>query len=1433
MMAKVTGNALAVGLTLAVGFAWGETDLVRHVRTEMGTVNTGGREGCRVSTGNLYPMTARPWGFGGWTPQTRADGTSRWFYDYNDERICGIRFSRQPSPWIGDHAAWNFLPVTGEPAPEAKDRASWYSHKTETFGPDRYGVYLADFDVTAEVTPALHGAIARFTFPQSETPGLVVNPFKDGAAELSADGLSIVGFSVRNANHRGWGAPVKGRFAIRLSCKAVSAKKLADGALYVRFAPTKKGERMEMRVAMSFISDAQAAVNLAETEGKTFDALAAEARAEWNERLGRIRVTSDDVARLQTFYTCFYRTMLFPLAVWEKTADGQIVHWSPSTGETRPGHYYAGTGFWDTFRALFPLLNFLAPEMNAKMMEGLENCWKECGWLPEWSSPGLSNCMIGNNSASVVADAWLAGVRGNFDINELWKAVVHGANNAHPTMSAVGRCGVEHYNAKGYVPRDVGIRESAARTLEYAYDDWCIAELGQAIGRPAEEVALYRKRSGNWRNVFDPVRKIAVGRNADGSFNPAFNPYSWGGDFTEGCAYHYTWSVFQDVPGLCEAMGGKKAFEGRLDEIFALPPVAECSYYKVVIHEAREMQIMNFGQYAHGNQPIQHMVYLYDWCDAWPKAQRWAREVMDRLYRPTPDGYCGDEDNGQTSAWYVWSALGMYPVCPASGEYALGAPLFDAVDVTLPSGKTLAIRAPGAAAGATFDTVSLAGADRTRPFVRRADLARGGTLAFGRTPAAYVDPFIGTLGNAHCFPNACVPFGLVQAGPASGTAEWKYTGGYQYDDAKLYGFVQDAISGTGVCDLGDVLVQPFCGSFDEGSDFRFAKSQEAAKAGYYTVTYADCGVTTEVTASPHAAIYRIAGGKGLKLLVDQHWGTVNKGRLERHVLESETDFPDDFTLTGHNHNSMWVDRHYYFAMKFSRKVTGKTLLKPRTPHEKGARHVLEFAPGEGPLYVKIALSATSREAALANLAAEMPDFDFDARRADAVRRWNDFLGRAEVVEGTEDEKTTFYTSLYHLGISPNDIADVGAPADYGTLSLWDTFRAAHPLYTILCPERVTDFVASMMRDYELNGFLPIWTLWDKDNQCMIGTHSVPVLVDAYLKGFAYDWEKVYAAVRNTLREKHPNRRKEGWETIDRYGYFPFDQLKGEGVSRLLECAYDDWCAARLAEKLGGREADVKFFDRRAQNYRNVFDKSILLVRGKDSQGRWREPYDPIRLGHGATTANDFTEGNGWQYTWHVMHDPEGLVSLFGGKQPFATQLEKLFTMRTTTEGDGFVLDVTGLIGQYAHGNEPSHHTIYFFQYADRGDLTAKYVREVCDRFYLNKPDGLSGNDDCGQMSAWYVFSAMGFYPFNPCGGDYVLGAPQIPAVKLNLANGRTFTVFARNLTKENKYVKSVRLNGRPLAGFILRHADILKGGTLEFEMTADPQTSVRSGSSST
>ena len=408
--------------------------------------------------------------------------------------------------------------------------------------------------------------------------------------------------------------------------------------------------------------------------------------------LGRISVEDTNIDNLRTFYSCLYRSTLFPRKFYEISANGDTLHYSPYNGKVLPGTMFTDTGFWDTFRSLFPLVNLVYPSMAREMQEGLVNTYKESGFLPEWASPGHRNCMVGNNSASIVADAYIKGIRG-YDIETLWQAVKHGTKAVHPQVASTGRLGYEYYNKLGYVPCDVGINESAARTLEYAYDDWCIAQLGKALGKPKKEWAEFERRSENYRNLFSKEFNLMRGRKKNGEWQKPYNPLKWGDVFTEGNGWHYTWSVFHNPRGLISLMGGNKAFTAMLDSVFALPPVFDDSYYGQVIHEIREMQIMNMGNYAHGNQPIQHMTYLYNWSGAPWKTQYWVREVMDRLYSAHPDGYCGDEDNGQTSAWYVFSALGFYPVCPASSEYAIGTPLFAKVSLHLENGKTTTITA--------------------------------------------------------------------------------------------------------------------------------------------------------------------------------------------------------------------------------------------------------------------------------------------------------------------------------------------------------------------------------------------------------------------------------------------------------------------------------------------------------------------------------------------------------------------------------------------------------------------------------------------------------------------------------------------------------------------------------------------------------------------
>ena len=722
----------------------------------------------------------------------------------------------------------------------------------------------------------------------------------------------------------------------------------------------------------------------------------------------------------------------------------------------------------------------------------------------------------------------------------------------------------------------------------------------------------------------------------------------------------------------------------------------------------------------------------------------------------------------------------------------------------------------------------------------------------------WVDPFVGTSATGHTSPAACVPFGMVQAGPDTIGADglwWHYCSGYRYEDGRIVGFSQTHLNGTGGIDLGDLLVLPFTGEVgNDNYSSKFRNVTEQASPGWYAVRLDDFGVVAEVSAAEHSAIYRFTYEKGgsAHLLVDTLYGLSLRQHNTAKSVVADVHIDGKTGLSGTIRRPGWVSREIAFAIRFDRPAVAHRAIPPRRDGETAPRYVFDFDTKDGErLSVKVALSAEGGvEAAERNLAAEIPEWDFDAVKGVAQAKWNEVLSMA-TIEGTDEQKKNWYTSLYHLFIQPNNIADAGAKPFYSTFSCWDTFRAAHPLYTILAPDKAAEFVDSMLEQGRRTGYLPIWTLWGHDNQCMIGTHSIPVIVDWFLKEVGEKssssrkeekihsptptlnsnsyWLAAYAQIKDTLTKPHKGRIKERWDLLDKYGYYPFDEIKGESVSRTMECAYDDWCAGVMAAKLGERgtgngeldeslKADAKFFFKRSENWRNVFDPSIGLVRGKDTKGNWREPYDPYALGHGAGKDNDFTEGNAFQYTWHVMQNPQGLVKAMGGRESFVRKLDSLFVAPSKTEGMGDLVDVTGLIGQYVHGNEPSHHVIYFYPQVGHPEKAAERIREVFDKFYLPKPDGLCGNDDCGQMSAWYIFSAMGFYPFNPCGGEYIIGAPQVAYAKLKVESGE-FKVVARNLSCENKYVKSVTLNGKPITDWKIRHSDIMRGGELVFEMT--------------
>jgi predicted alpha-1,2-mannosidase len=712
------------------------SDPADWVNPLMGTDSKGS-----LSTGNTYPAIAMPWGMNFWMPQTGRMGDG-WAYTYHSDKLRGFKQTHQPSPWINDYGQFAIMPVTGKVKFKEDDRASWFSHKAEVSRPYYYSVYLADYDVTTEITPTERAAAIRITYPKTDSAFLVIDALDKGSyIKVIPEERKIIGYTTKNSG--GVPSNFKNYFVLTFDkaftyTATFNKDQLTEGkkedqadhvGAVIGFA-TAKGEKVNIKVASSFISPEQAALNLQREIGSNnFDGVKAAAKKAWNDGLSRISVEGGSVDQVRTFYSCLYRAMLFPRKFYEMDAQNKIVHYSPYNGQVLPGYMFTDNGFWDTFRAVFPFLNMMYPTMNGHIMEGMVNAYKESGWLPEWASPGHRDCMVGSNSASIIADAYLKGAR-NFDINTAYEAIIKNTNNEGP-LESVGRKGVKYYNELGYVPYNVDINENIARTLEYCYDDWTIYKLAIALKRPKEEIERFEQHARNYRKVFDPEHKLMRGKNEDGTFQSPFNPFKWGDAFTEGNSWHYTWSVFHDIQGLIDLMGGKPTFINMLDSVFVMPPTFDDSYYGGTIHEIREMQIMNMGQYAHGNQPIQHMIYLYNYAGQPWKAQYWAREVMDRLYSATPDGYCGDEDNGQTSAWYVFSALGFYPVCPGTPQYVMGAPLFKKATIKLENGKTVVLSAPAnSATNKYIKSMKFNGQVYTNNYLDYNALMKGGVINF-------------------------------------------------------------------------------------------------------------------------------------------------------------------------------------------------------------------------------------------------------------------------------------------------------------------------------------------------------------------------------------------------------------------------------------------------------------------------------------------------------------------------------------------------------------------------------------------------------------------------------------------------------------------------------------------------------------------------------
>ncbi|WP_418509043.1 GH92 family glycosyl hydrolase [Corallibacter sp.] len=716
-----------------------KTYLVDHVNPLMGTDSK-----YSLSNGNTYPAIATPWGMNFWTPMTSKMGDG-WTYKYNENKIRGIKQTHQPSPWINDYAAFSFMATTGELKFKEEERQSWFSHKAETVTPYHYKVYLADYDVVAEVTPTERAAQFKFTFPEADSSYIMLDAFFKGSmVKIIPEKRKIIGYCRNNSGgvpnnfHNYFVAEFDKDFEIThtwndnwsLQENTTDSEGNHVGAI-IGF-KTAKGDVVHVKVASSFISPEQAQLNLDREIGNdTFEDTKEKAKKAWETELNKIEIEDDNIDNIRTFYSCLYRVLLFPRKFYEFDENNNVVHYSPYNGKVLPGYMFTDNGFWDTFRAVYPFFNMMYPELNKHIMEGLANTYKESGWLPEWASPGHRNCMIGSNSAPIIADAFLKGNVDKKDVDTLLEAVLKNANiETGRPASSVGREGLNYYNNLGYVPYNIGVNENVARTLEYAYADFTIAQMAKKLKKDSIANHFY-KQALNYKHVFDPSTNLMRGKNEDGSFQSPFNPLKWGDAFTEGNSLHYTWSVFHDVQGLINLMGGKDNFVKQLDGVFTMPPDFDDSYYGGTIHEIREMQIVNMGNYAHGNQPIQHMIYLYNYANKPYKTQEKIRLVLDKLYSATPDGYCGDEDNGQTSAWYVFSALGFYPVAPATDQYIIGSPLFKKVTLHLENGNTFYIEANNNSSKNFYiKSASLNKNSYTKNYLSFDDIQNGGIFSF-------------------------------------------------------------------------------------------------------------------------------------------------------------------------------------------------------------------------------------------------------------------------------------------------------------------------------------------------------------------------------------------------------------------------------------------------------------------------------------------------------------------------------------------------------------------------------------------------------------------------------------------------------------------------------------------------------------------------------
>lgn len=1376
---------------------------------------------------NLFDKDARWW-------STPYDKRNRYFTGYAHVALSGVG-----CPEAG---ALLTMATTGPLEPDYTRYGSEY--EAETASPGYYSNRLTKYGITTEVTATARSSAERFTFP-SGRGNILLNlgqalSNESGASvrrvsDTEIEGSKLLGTFCYNAQKvfpiyfvlRVSRKPsASGYWKMQPKMQGVEAAWTPDNGTYkiyteygrelsgddigywFSYDDLAEGEQIEVRMGVSFVSIANARENLElETSGLTFDDIRQQARSTWNADLGRIRVKGGSDEQQRVFYTALYHALVHPNLLSD--ANGQYPLMESAGNGCSDSPRYTVFSLWDTYRNLHQLLTLVYPERQTDMLRSMAGMASEWGWLPKWELYGRETfTMEGDPAIPVIVDSWSKGLT-DFDIDSAYEAMKRSATTEGRLNPM--RPDIDSYLERGYIPlgeyaADNSGDNSVSHALEYYVADNALARLAEERGDLDFARAL-RERSRGYRHYYSDESGTLRPRNNDGSFLEPFNPRQGENfenvpGFHEGSAWNYTFFVPHDVEGLAELMGGDSAFVSRLQTVF------------------------DSGLYDPANEPDIAYPYLFSRFrgEEW-RTQREVSRLLRRHFRNAPDGIPGNDDAGTMSAWAVFSMLGLYPDCPGEPYYTLTSPAFDSIEIDTANGPLLITADRETPDAQYIASMKLGGQPLTEYRLSHDSLLNGRHLQFElrsapQDYAALVDPKIGSGGHGHVFVGANVPFGMVQLGPTSIPQSWDWCSGYHDSDSTVIGFSHTHFSGTGIGDLFDVTVMPVIGqvTYARGEEenpesglWSYAdRSREVAEPGYYSVPLSRYGILAELTATERAGMHRYTFPESAEaaIVLDlQNGGCWDK------ATEVRLTAVDSTRVEGYRFSRGWApDQKVYFSAEFSKPFKSFEL------HGDGMYGRAAFETREGEkVMMKVALSPVSEAGARANLEAELPGWDFDGVRAAARGKWNRELSRIGAKSSDQEMLRKFYTALYHTMFAPHINSDVDGSyrgADgaahckdeptYTLFSLWDTYRAEMPLMSIIQPERNSQMVNSMIDIAEQQGRLPVWYFWGNETNCMVGNPGVVAVADAIVKQTpGVDCERAYKSLLATASDR---RRGYGYR-LD-HGFIPSDSMK-ESIAYDMEYAIADAAIARAAEALGDT-VNARLFTERSKSYRHYLDPETGFARGRMADGSWRTPFDPRSTNH---RADDYCEGNAWQYTWLVPHDLEGLVEFYGSREATVARLDSLFAASSELTGEDVSPDISGLIGQYAHGNEPGHHVIYFYSMLGERDKAGDLVRRVADELYTTEPDGLAGNEDAGQMSAWLVLSAMGFYPVEPASGEYWFGSPLLDEVSIEVPGG-TFRIIAEGMSPERRHIRAITLNGEPYTAPTLSHSTILRGGTL-------------------